>query len=138
MIHRVNKILKTSIIILEKSGIIIGIVKGFCPFLCIPMYNFLWNIMFPLWFHLACIRKCHIFLCRVATWVQEASAIGPDKPQQPKQCLTHYYWGQFQAHTSHLVSYINPIVLAVILHGWQICCRKAEQIVKPGNGTVHR
>ena len=52
--------------------------------------------------------------------------------------MSHYYWGQFQAHTSQLVSYMNPIVLAVPLHGWQVCCRKAEKIAKPGNGTVHR
>ena len=57
----------------------------------------------------------------------------------------HYHWGQFQTHAFHVVSSMDPVVLATLsldyMHSYSYMVgktypRKAYQSAKPGNATV--
>ena len=50
--------------------------------------------------------------------------------------MSHWHKDQFQTHISHLVSSMGPIVSAVTLQVGSIQSRKADQLAKPGKGTV--
>ena len=47
-----------------------------------------------------------------------------------------YHMGEFQTHVFHVAPSVGPTVSVVNVQGRQTHTQKADQLTKPGNGTV--